>query len=699
MAFGSEIAGSSNPHGNLAQIHFRTEYRSIKDDPARDFFSPCLLNSVQYKRAVGYFRSTVFSVVGRGVIEFARRGGRAKVICSPELSQEDIESIALGYARRSDLVETRLLEEIETLSQSTDIARDLQILATLVATGVLDIKIAVRADRKGLYHEKLGLFQDGFGNTVSFKGSANETWSGWHSDGNFESIEVFCDWRGGWEAERVDRHGKHFDTLWSERDPDVEVFPFPPNAVTRLKAEARGSLDEIETTQIRLPDRKRAPLQHQIKAIRSWTDQHCRGILQHATGSGKTYTALLAIKEQITANHPVLIVVPSRLLLRQWAEEIRQELPQPALLLAGGGHRVWRKQGRLSAMTSPDPTLGGRIVIATMQTAASPDFLNAVGNRENLMLVADEVHQVGSPKHLGILTIAAQKRLGLSATPSRYGDPDGTERIFDYFGGIVPPPITLEDAISAGRLVPYEYRAHPVRLDMAEAEEWRRYTEEVRREIARHGEKESGRIQLTERARLLLIQRARIAKRAQAKIPLACEVLKEYYRDGQGWLVYCEDKQQLGAVRQALREIGFSPVEYFSDMEGGHAETMAWFKQFGGILLSIRCLDEGVDIPDVSHALILASSQNPRQFIQRRGRVLRRAPNKQLASIHDALVEPVDAEKEPEQVGLLAAELTRAVEFARSAINRSAEAELRNIAIEAGIDPDTLYDIGIEEDD
>jgi superfamily II DNA or RNA helicase len=151
-------------------------------------------------------------------------------------------------------------------------------------------------------------------------------------------------------------------------------------------------------------------------------------------------------------------------------------------------------------------------------------------------------------------------------------------------------------------------------------------------------------------------------------------------------------------VRAALAAERFEPVEYHSSMAGERGATMSWFRSFGGILVSIRCLDEGVDIPSVSHALILASSQNPRQFIQRRGRVLRRAPGKHMAVIHDAIVVPISAEAEPDQMALLRAELVRSVEFSKHAINRGGAAELRAVAIEMGIDPDTLTDEGVEEE-
>jgi superfamily II DNA or RNA helicase len=197
----------------------------------------------------------------------------------------------------------------------------------------------------------------------------------------------------------------------------------------------------------------------------------------------------------------------------------------------------------------------------------------------------------------------------------------------------------------------------------------------------------------------MLIQRSRIAKKAEAKVRLARTVIKDNFTSSQSWLVYCEDADQLAQVLAALKQEGFDPIEYHSNMAGDRDATMSWFRRFGGILVSIRCLDEGVDIPDVSHALILASSQNPRQFIQRRGRVLRRADDKHMAVLYDAIVVPVNAVDEPEQISLLRAELLRAIEFSENAINRTAGAELREIAINMGLDPTTLLACGVEEDE
>lgn len=686
--------------GNLSALELDTEYRSLKDDPVGAFYVRCLREAATYRRAVGYFRSTVFMVVGLAVIEFARRGGRIKLICSPELEYNDVEQIAIGYAQRQSGLATSIIAQFDALLADTKTAFAARTLATLVATSCLEIKLAERKDRRGIYHEKIGIFADLLGNEVSFKGSTNETWSGWHRSGNFESIEVFCSWRGGLEGARVEKHSAHFDRLWSEQDPDIEVSAVPATVTEYMSKYAASGLNELLIEGQQREPQRRSPLPHQVNAIEGWKARGRRGIFEHATGSGKTFTAIVAMREHLAAGKPAIVLVPSKLLLEQWALELADEIPDAVMLLAGGGHDRWKGSTRVRSMTDADPGLGPRIVLAMMATASADEFRNSIEQGEHLLVVADEVHQIGSPQNSKFLQVDAGARLGLSATPKRYGDPDGTAKIFNYFGRVIPPPVTLPDAVAAGRLVPYEYHPHPVHLTASEAEEWTKQTKAIQQELARQKADESGRRPVSERAKMMLIKRARIAKKAAAKVRLAVEVLTSHYAAGQSWLIYCEDGGQLTDVNIALREAGLSPIEYHSNMAGDRDATMGWYRSYGGILTSIRCLDEGVDIPAVSHALILASSQNPRQFIQRRGRVLRQAPGKALAVIHDAIVVPVDAEDEKEQLGLLRAELLRSVEFATHALNRTAAAELRHIAIKMNIDPDSFdAEEGDEEDE
>jgi superfamily II DNA or RNA helicase len=688
----------ATPSG-IATLPLSSQYRTGESDPVEGLYRPCLSNAVEYKRAVGYFRSSVFLVIGGTTVEFARRGGKMRLVCSPSIENADAVSISEGYASRENAIEMNLIRELDLLLAQDKTAYRTRILATLVATGALEIRIAYRPNAKGLYHEKIGIFKDELGQAVSFLGSANETWNGWHFLGNHEALEVFCSWKGSSENERVQRHDQYFERLWNGLVNGVETVEFPDAAHRKLVFASLGSADDVDLTQLEeAPQKKgRSLLPHQITALEAWAKAGKKGVLEHATGSGKTFTAITAIKNHIAEGKPALVLVPSRLLLEQWALEVKEELPHAALMLAGAGHVRWKQAGRLRAMTDPNPVAGPRVLLSTMQTAASEEFRRNLRGGDHLMVVADEVHQSGSSHHSKLFTISSGVRLGLSATPTRFGDAEGTARIFSYFGDVVPPPFTLKDAIKTGRLVDYKYFPHPVRLTADEAEEWKRLTLQIVREMGRKSDK--GPPPLSDRVKMLLIRRSRIAKKAVSKIGLAAEVISKNYEKDHRWLVYCEDSSHLQEVMEALRARGLSPIEYHTGMDGDKEATLDWFKTFGGVLVSIKCLDEGVDIPAVDHALILASSQNPRQFIQRRGRVLRKSPGKQIAVIHDAIVVPVSLDDEPEQTALLRSEYRRAVEFADSAINRGAAAELRAIAVELGFDPDEIREEGFEEDE
>jgi len=687
----------------LSAIHLATEYRTGEVDPVVGFYRPCLEMATDYRRAVGYFRSSIFLIVGEDVVEFAKRGGKIRLVCSPSITSEDLSSIEKGYFLRGLRADDALDIEIDRLLADETTHYRTRVLATLIAVGALDIRIAVRPNDQGIYHEKIGIFIDNFGNEVSFLGSANETWKGWHERGNLESIEVFCNWSGLSDAERCQKHKTYFEKLWSGQVKGIEVIEFPEAAKKKISAVALEDLREVDMEEIKAIEKpvakRRTPLGHQSKAIECWKSAGCHGILEHATGSGKTFTALMAIREHVDKGLPALIVVPGRLLLKQWFLEARDELPGTTFLLAGAGHDRWKLDGRLSGMTDPSTDLGKRVVIAMMQTAISDEFLCRIRGGEHLLLVADEVHQSGSPQNSKLYSLKSGCRLGLSATPIRYGDPDGTQKMFDYFGPVIPPPVTLQDAIKAKRLVEYEYIPHAVHLTPEEVKKWNALTLKIRRELARQKEFSNGKTALSDAAKILLVQRSRIAKKAENKITLAAEILDSSFVNGQRWLVYCDDGDQLAEVIGILKNKGLEPLRYHTSMEGDKDATLAHFKTFGGIIVSIRCLDEGVDIPSIDHALILASSQNPRQFIQRRGRVLRKAKWKNLAVIHDAIVVPVSLADEPEQTSLLKSEFVRAIEFAKSAINADAAVELLHIAANLGFNTDVPDDTGVEEDE
>ena len=657
-----------------------------------------------YARAVGYFRSSIFLITGKSIIDFVKRGGSVNLICSPAMAEQDIRAIEQGQAGLQETTLKLVANDIETLVKNAGKNYSIVILATLIKIGALKIKIAVRTSGSGIYHEKIGIFFDYENNAVSFKGSSNETLNAWHPEGNFESIEVFCSWKGDREAERVQRHITDFNNLWSGDVAGIKIVDLPEALRLNLLSISEDDIDQIDISNIEpntVANRKKKIddlLEHQRNAIDIWKKNSCRGIFEHATGSGKTVTALAAINEHISEGYVALILVPSKLLLKQWITELETEIPDAVPMAAGAGNVGWKRNQTLKNFTYGVSKGSKRVVIATMQTASSQEFLTQIQGGENLLLVADEVHQIGSPFNSKAMNIIAGKRLGLSATPQRYGDPLGTEAIFEYFGGVLPPIISLFDAIKAGRLVQYEYFPLIVHLSATEADQWKEISQDIKKEIAIASSGEN-KIVLSNRAKMLLIERARIAKKSSSKTSLAVKTILENYHHGESWLVYCEDQSQLKEIVLSLRSHGLSPLEYYSDMDGSSVETLNLFKTQGGVLVSIRCLDEGVDIPSISHALILASSQNPRQFIQRRGRVLRKHPTKTFAKIYDAIVVPTSLEDEPEQFSLFKSEITRAYEFSSNALNVSSGTELSIAAGRLGLDLHDIVDVGYEEED
>jgi superfamily II DNA or RNA helicase len=383
-------------------------------------------------------------------------------------------------------------------------------------------------------------------------------------------------------------------------------------------------------------------------------------------------------------------------LLHQWDEEIRKDLGDldAAILLAGSDVAEWRPYVRAFTAPEGDP----RVVIAVAATASSADFLKRVYQGKHLLVVGDEVHRMGAGKISQALRIEAGPTLGLSATPERAGDPDGTARIIDFFGPVLQPEFTLADAIAAGRLCRYEYYVHLVSLTAEEEDRWNDLTHQIRRLSARTrgDEGPADFTRLDPYLKMLLIQRARIARSASAKPPLAADVVASNIGVGQHWLVYCDDTTQLDLVRRHLSDRGIESMPYYSAMVSDHRATLDRFTRDGGVLVSIKCLDEGVDIPAVSHAVIAASSRNPREFIQRRGRVLRTHPGKRFAVIHDLLVRPPEPSSDDYR-SLVLGELARAHEFALHAVNESGRLQLKALAVEWDLDPDALLG-GVEDD-
>jgi len=674
----------------LDDLEIETHYSSSQANLIESFYKPCIQNSVAYDRTTGSFSTGIMALVQRSVAEFAKSGGKIRLVCSHELTQADIDSIEQGYDWRKS-VERSISEAIQVGLSNDHGVRILNFVASLIAVEALDIRIAFKPGSKGIFHEKKGVFRDALGNVITFIGSINESWMAWDPSGNYENFEVFSSW--GPERERANRHVEDFERLWANREPTLDVIHFPEVAKDKLRVKDNAldpvvAYDDYERNLGPLKiGPKKEPLEHQLDGLNAWEKAGFKGILDHATGSGKTFTAIMAIKKWINSSGPALILVPSQLLLDQWYSEIRSIIDSPSTVpvRVGGGYSGWRNPGIVESLTADDPG-NNSVIIATVQTARQKEFRDRVRGGPHLLIVWDEVHWAGANLNSEVLEIDFGGRLGLSATPQRYGDVEGTKKIMDFFGGVVHR-FSLKDAITAGRLCQYNYFGHSVPLSDTEMDLWQELTVKINRAFAR-GSRGNEKPIISKSTEILIFQRSRVVKNAEAKIPLAGNILEQHYRAGDRWLVYCEDRGQLQRVVEEIRSRGLSCDQYYSYMDSDRSATLDKFVRFGGVLTAIRCLDEGVDIPEISHAIILASSKNPREFIQRRGRVLRTAPGKHLAQIHDAIVVPLASDiesQETQERNIVRAELARALKFAEDSANPSETFHLKSIASDLGI--------------
>lgn len=702
----------------LREYDFQGEYSKLDNDVAEDFYMPCMRNSVQYDRLSGYFSSTIYILAWDALKIFIENGGHIRILCSPYLSEDDAQAIARGKCARSNaILEQSLRKEIDGMLCQNDLRTPSVLLACLIMEGIVDVRILVgrsemNANISKLYHDKAGVFVDEYGDAVGFRGSFNETYKGLSNDGNIESIDVFQSWDGGKDAGRVENIRISFDKLWNGEYDSIDVYDLPDQIKKAIKEATLGKkwqelIEEITVTRSNTekwaPDKKHKRItlkKHQINALEGWAKQGYRAIYQGCTGCGKTIIAISAIRHMLEKKRTVLVLVPSKILLYHWQAEIRRVIADMDIkfLLCGDNNNAWRENGTLHSWTGPS-SRQLRVVIAMMDTAVSQDFLNMLRQGEHLFVVADEVHRMGSPMRRRFFEIDAGSRLGLSATPKRYGDKEGTDALIDYFGNILEPPYTLEDAINDKVLTPYFYYPRQVELTAQEQDDWDELTKRIQKHYAmamNNGSNPADDSFLQN----MRIQRARIIKKASNKKQLAIDIIRENYKPGQKWIVYCEDIEQLVELRNELRDTGYDAYAYYAEMPGDKEETLDYFGRQGGILVSIKCLDEGVDIPSTTHALVLASSKNPREFIQRRGRILRKADKKYLAHLYDVIAVPAMRDIENDKsLTIVTSELARAIEFGKHAENPACITDLRIMMQHFGVNYKDVVEGGIEEDE
>lgn len=668
---------------SLRDAFFARTIDTSSHDIVGDFFVPMLQNATRYDRGVGYFSSGWLRANAQGMVDFAANGGHARWITSPKLSESDWTHLRRGErARRNRVLRNVLSRRIDDLERSLD-TDTLSALAWLVADGVLDFRLAVPSEQldQGDFHVKFGIFEDDDGNRVGFNGSYNDSIQGLR---NYESLNVFPSWDDA--SVYVDNVEDRFQRLWEDEDPSVRTYVLPEAArrqIIELRADERPyrppeSVEYPTTVPTGQVGEDGMELwDPQKNAIEAWVENDCVGLLNMATGSGKTVAALIAAESRPDLEL-LVIAVPTTNLVEQWDEELQSvtDFPDPVLVFGSSAEwqdRVFRKLRAGHQRGWPEPL----VLVGTMASMSGDRFQSVLadaGIPERAMLIVDEVHNVGAPTYRRILDSSYSLRLGLSATPERQYDEEGSAAIMDFFEEEVYH-YSMEEALADEQLSLYTYHVYPAPLTTDEYEEYLSLTQRIL--AARNDAGEDATLFTNNRldgdsqdVEMLLFRRANILKKATAKVDLVREMLDDHPLER--GLLYCADREQLQSVHEILRDLGVVHLRYTGETPKEKRQSALDALATGDVpaILAIKCLDEGVDVPAADTAILLASSRNERQFIQRRGRILRQAPGKDTATLVDAIALP------PPEVGrdgkwMLEGELARAKTMAELADNRT----------------------------
>ncbi|MEG1083168.1 MAG: DEAD/DEAH box helicase family protein [Hydrogenoanaerobacterium sp.] len=679
-------------------LNILRSYRTYKNNIVSEFYTPVLQESTLYKRAVGFFSSTALIDLSKGLAGLVRNGGKIKFIVSPLLQEDDIIAMQRGYDEKT-IIERSLTREFHEPTSHSDEER-LNWLAHLISFGSLEIKVAFTPPNKstGMYHEKIGIVYDTEGNKIAFTGSMNETINAFHN--NYESIVVFNSLVSE-DFQRIVDLDREFDDLWCGREENLSIIEFPKvlkeKLVSYKKQTMNLALDAQEMLLLCQIPKENTPVipkgvklhDYQNDAIKKWSENSYKGIFDMATGTGKTYTGLGAavyLFEDIR-RLAIIIVCPYQHLVDQWVEDIEMFNLKPTIGYSASKQSDWKKRLSNDVVDFRIGVIDCFCFVTTNATFSS-DFVQLELNKlgEKTLLIVDEAHNFGAYNLSQKLNPKFEYRLALSATLERHGDEAGTQLLYDYFGRKCVE-YSLERAILEDKLTQYYYYPHKVFLNNDEIDRYRELSKKISKQC--HTDNR-GTLQVTEFGKKLLIERSRLVAGASNKVTLLKELMEPYKNDSH-ILIYCGatktynpnldstdiDEEGVRQIVEVSKMLGFElkmKVTHFTSSESA-AEREIIKRKFSDAnpyqaIVAIKCLDEGVNIPSIKTAFILASSTNPKEYVQRRGRVLRMAPNKPFAVIHDFITLPRPLERvgysiedSKMDISLVKKEITRMTEF------------------------------------
>jgi len=705
-------------------LSLKPSYSTDTDNVLKDFYIPTLKNAVSYDRAVGYFSSNALLKMLEGIDGLISNNGYMRLVIGDTLSDEEYEAVKFSDESQINERLSQTWEQIYTNAINDSLLHHrLNILSWLVQNKKLHIKYALR--RKGLFHKKIGIISDANNNKIVFSGSMNETQSAIiasieNPDGNSEEIDVYKSWK----TEIFNEHGQSkivsFENLWNNKEPNTLTIDISSDQYKRLSAIYSGEYppkSNVEQVQADIFDEYlnnnnldiiRQPSipshinnypfeirEHQLKALQAWDANDYQGIMALATGAGKTITSIYgAVKIANKGNRLFLVVaVPYKILAEQWCEVLSEFNISPIKCFHSKNNWFSALLNNVQNFNLGIKNFGCVVVVnRTLQGQTFNELISKI-NSDELMFIGDECHHHSS-ENISKKLPNAKFRIGLSATPWSRKDITQGELLRKYYGNIIAS-YSLREALNNGILVNYEYYIHAVSLNDDEEEKYRA----INKTIAQIAPKKNKTLNEQNILKFAIFKRARLLDGLEDKFQTLDELLQNEVPQNHT-LFYCgagssesEDEDDLSEegdnleervrlidkVTQILTKHNWSSSNFtYNESTSERFKIMDSFKA-GEInaLSAIKVLDEGFDVPICQKAFITASSSNERQYIQRRGRILRKSPGKKIAIIHDFVIMP--SYKDSAFLGLVEDEFVRMSEFFRDAVNK--DDFLNNISI------------------
>jgi superfamily II DNA or RNA helicase len=674
------------------------DYKTGSENEPLQFYLDGLANSIEFNLLLGYFSSSAINLLSVGFATFISRGGKMRMVINHLLSSKDKEAIEKADNQTFNRVFD--LNDVVSLGQILDEydTHFFECLAYLISEKRIEIKVIKPKNGKGIAHYKSGVFFDGQ-DSVGYKASCNFTLYGLSE--NLEELEAFLSWENGRSNKLIKKQLRIIDDYYSEKDEDVDYIPIDEIEVVLKDRFGKKDISELlvqeeellkkksslvqnpnlrktinklftEIEEIRKAPRfpyKDGPREYQKKAYNKWVENGYKGMFAMATGTGKTITSLNCVLNDYKKSgvYKFLVLVPTTSLAEQWKSEIMENFNFQNVLVCSGSNYRWQDEFKSLgknvlferqinyAIVTTYATFKGNYFQATFRDLFEKEF-------DKIIFIADEAHTMGSIGFQKVKPDYISKRIGLSATPERQFDAIGNKFLAEFFNtkeNDYTFEYNMKTAIENGVLSKYYYYPKIVSLESEEQNEYIK----ISKELAKYYDEETGMYKDNEYVNILLMKRKSIIHKASRKLGALVEIIREigsenfkdafiYIPEGiekdfgnDDLIESTEDKVNEALIdvyaQTIFNEFGLKLAK-FTGQTKNRKQILSNFKENKlDVLIAMKCLDEGVDIPQTKYAIFCSSTGNPRQYIQRRGRVLRKFEGKKFAVVYDLIVKPI----------------------------------------------------------